>query len=83
MDNCETDETEYDILFGDAELEDDELVEVIDDAELGEEDNYFESDFVRNSAEMNLGRPEDLDEAGESSMSSSRVSQMIFIIILY
>ena len=29
--------------------------------------NFFVSDFYQNSAEMNLPRPEDLDEMGESS----------------
>lgn len=35
--------------------------------------DYYGSDFIRNSAEMNAIRPEDLDERGESS--TANVSQ--------
>lgn len=48
-----------------------------------EEDEYsvlLDSDFIRNSAEMNETRPEDLDEVGESS--TSNVSQQ-FLLRIY
>ena len=35
-----------------------------------EDDQFFVSDFYQNSAEMNLPRPEDLDEMGESSSAA-------------
>jgi hypothetical protein len=51
--------------------------EYYDDGEYYDDAGYFlESDFIMNSAEMNLPRPEDMDEVGESS--TSQVSQ-IFI----
>ena len=45
-------------------------------------------DFLLNSAEMNLPRPEDLDEAGECSSSVSRIGFYYFyyklsLLILY
>lgn len=44
-------------------------------------------DFIHDSAEMNAIRPEDLDEAGESSTTAmrrnSQVCLMIFLRILY
>lgn len=57
----------------DVELEDDEFSGLIDDAEFDNSYNYFKSDFVLNSAEMNTVQPEDLDEVGESSNQVSRI----------
>ena len=35
-----------------------------------EDDQFFVSDFYQNLAEINLPRPEDLDEMGESSSAA-------------
>jgi hypothetical protein len=55
------------------ELEDEEFSGLIDDAEFNSAYDYFKSDFVLNSAEMNTVQPEDLDEVGESSNQVSRI----------
>ena len=43
----------------------------------------FATDFILNSAEMNLLRPEDLDEVGESSTAAAQVKSNNLIKFIY
>ena len=63
----ETDETDYDVDLLPEDDEDDKFDKFIEDTDL--DYDYFESDFINNSAEMNFEQPEDQDEVGESSTS--------------
>lgn len=74
------DDDENDDVGGLVEELEFEDVGLIDDSEFYEADDYFKSDFMLNSAEMNEVRPEDLDEVGESS-TSNQVSRIIFLLL--
>jgi hypothetical protein len=81
-------ETDDEIYGGELQNEDEDYGEEDDDeyfARIQEEEDYDllppGSSFIRDSAEMNYIRPEDLDEQGEGS----KVSLVVFIanFILY
>jgi hypothetical protein len=81
-------ETDDEIYVGELQNEDEDYGEEDDDeyfARIQEEEDYDllppGSSFIRDSAEMNSIRPEDLDEQGEGS----KVSLVVFIanFILY